>query len=605
MSTSTTQSRTPGQFIPTPVDFPVTWENPTDAKLFWLLEPHNKAPIAPLAYSIVDAFIRGISPAHDAVGLPFHVLTARINTYCYIGIAPTAAPPEAVMKTIGAVNRVAPGVIKLLMGKMMEGMSKQQLAKLNPIAERFDQFWNEELLPEIKQHLAYFESCDLRGLSLEQLRAHFAESLKRVERMSTLHTLAVIPGFFAMSQFEELYCDLFAGATTLEAMRLLQGFDSKVLEGDRALWQLSRTALTRPLVRQILAECAAADAIPALEKSEEGKCFLADLRAYLDRYGQRLNSAFALTEPSWIENPTIVIENLKAYVMQPDSRPEAEQAAMAAEREKAIAAARAKLMAYPRPVVAQFETLLKAAQTATFVHEEHNYWIDQRLFYQVRQVILEIGHRLAEDGILEEVDDVFYLKTDELRAVEKTPASSVRERIHACKAEMDHFSHIQPAPKLGTAPAFELDGDPGPLMRAITKVDGALLKAEGAQINGNGYSPTVKGQPGSSGVVRGKAKVIHSLAEAGKLQKGDVLIAVSTLPPWTPLFATAAAVVTDEGGVLSHCAVVAREYRIPAVVGIGNATTTFQDGQLIEVDGNAGIVRVVVEEQVHESALVG
>jgi rifampicin phosphotransferase len=104
--------------------------------------------------------------------------------------------------------------------------------------------------------------------------------------------------------------------------------------------------------------------------------------------------------------------------------------------------------------------------------------------------------------------------------------------------------------------------------------------------------------------------VIHSLAEAGKLQPGDVLVAVSTEPPWTPLFATASAIVTDSGGVLSHSAVVAREYRIPAVVGTGNATTTFKDGQLLEVDGNAGTVRVVleeveVEEIEHEPALVG
>lgn len=597
MSTSTTQTPTAGQPIPAPADFPVTWENPIDAKLFWVTEPHCKAPMAPLPYSIVAAFFRGMNPAYDAVGLPFHVHSARINTYFYMGIAPTAAPPEVVMKTISAINRVAPGVIKLLMGKMIEDMSKRQLAKLNPIAERFDQIWDEELLPEIKQHLAYFESCDLRGLSLEQLRAHFDESLKRIERMSTLHMLAVIPGFFAMSQFEELYCDLFPGATTLDALRLLQGFDNKVLESDRALWQLSRTVLTRPLVHQILAERAAADVIPALETSEEGKRFLVDLRLYLDQFGKRLNSAFALTEPSWIENPTIVIENLKAYITRPDPRPEAEQAVLAAEREKAIAEARAKLTGYPRPIIAQFETLLKAAQTAAFVHEEHNYWIDQRLFYQVRQVVLEMGRRLAEDSILEEVDDVFYLTPEEWRTVETMPISSVRERIRERKAEMEHFLHINPPARLGTAPAFDLDGDAGPVIRAITKVDGALLKTESAQSNGNGHSRTVKGQAGSSGVARGTARVIHSLAEAGKLQKGDVLIAVSTLPPWTPLFATAAAVVTDEGGVLSHCAVVAREYRIPAVVGTGNATTTFQDGQVIEVDGNAGIVRLVSERE--------
>jgi pyruvate,water dikinase len=103
--------------------------------------------------------------------------------------------------------------------------------------------------------------------------------------------------------------------------------------------------------------------------------------------------------------------------------------------------------------------------------------------------------------------------------------------------------------------------------------------------------------------VRGTVRVIRSLSEASKLQPSDVLIAVVTEPPWTPLFATASAIVTDTGGVLSYSAVVAREYRIPAVVGTGNATRTFQDGQLIEVDGNAGIVRVVIEETNYEPAL--
>jgi pyruvate,water dikinase len=134
----------------------------------------------------------------------------------------------------------------------------------------------------------------------------------------------------------------------------------------------------------------------------------------------------------------------------------------------------------------------------------------------------------------------------------------------------------------------------------------ALFKGEMSPANtSNREMNKVKGLAGSAGVARGTARVIHSLAEAGKLQPGDVLVAATTEPPWTPLFATASAIVTDSGGVLSHSAVVAREYRIPAVVGTGNATTTFKDGQLIEVDGNAGTVQVVVEEFDKEPALVG
>jgi len=556
--------------------------------------PQYKTPISPLIHAVVGAFMVGGNAGMEQSGLPFEVRIERINTYAYMGMVPKEAPPELAMKAMGLLSRAAPGVFKMMMSKVGAGMSKQQEAALNPLIERFESYWLDELLPEIKQHIAYFESCDLRGMSLKQLRAHLAETLKRVERMGALHGV-LMPMLFAMSQFEELYCELFDGATTLDALRLTQGFDNKTMEGDRALWRLSRAARSTPEVREILSRHAAGEIIPALEKSVASRQFLADLHKWLAYYGQRLNSAFALGEPSWIEDPTPAILNLQAYVAMRDLRPEMEPAALAAEREKSVAEARAKLVGYPQPIVARYETLLKAAQIAAVVHEDHNFWIDQRLFYHVRRVILEFGGRLAQAGALDAVHDVFYLRPDELQNGQDVP---VKRLVQDRKTEMERFSHVAPPPMLGTAPAFEMT-DGGSMVRALFK--GELSPAN----TGSGETNKVKGLPGSAGVARGTARVIHSLAEAGKLQPGDVLVTVSTEPPWTPLFATASAIVTDSGGVLSHSAVVAREYRIPAVVGTGNATTTFQDGQVLEVDGNAGIVRVVVEEQVHEPALVG
>jgi pyruvate,water dikinase len=103
----------------------------------------------------------------------------------------------------------------------------------------------------------------------------------------------------------------------------------------------------------------------------------------------------------------------------------------------------------------------------------------------------------------------------------------------------------------------------------------------------------LRGNPGAPGMARGTARVIRSLSDAGRLRPGEILVTETTAPPWTPLFATAAAVVTDTGGVLSHCAVVAREYRIPAVVGVGMATQVIRDGQMIEVDGDTGQIHIV------------
>jgi rifampicin phosphotransferase len=137
---------------------------------------------------------------------------------------------------------------------------------------------------------------------------------------------------------------------------------------------------------------------------------------------------------------------------------------------------------------------------------------------------------------------------------------------------------------LGTPPSVDPPTDP---------VNRALFKFFGAPPPRLDDAAVIHGNRGSPGRATGPARVIRSLAGAGKLQPRDVLVVETSAPPWTPLFATAVAVVSDTGGILSHCAVVAREYGIPAVVGTGNATALLQDGQLIEVDGDAGTVRVV------------
>ena len=102
----------------------------------------------------------------------------------------------------------------------------------------------------------------------------------------------------------------------------------------------------------------------------------------------------------------------------------------------------------------------------------------------------------------------------------------------------------------------------------------------------------IQGIPASPGTVKGPAKVVKTLAEASKLEKGDVLVCEMTMPPWTPLFSTASAVVADTGGILSHCAIVSREYRMPCVVGTLMGTAVIKDGMMLTVDGNKGIVRI-------------
>jgi pyruvate,water dikinase len=596
MSTQTDHTKTaPGKPIPTPENFPVKWENPDDGRLLWTLDDYHYPDVsAPLEFELTAAIYEdGGTRAAAEFNMPFRIVGQRINTYFYRAIIPIGAPPDGVVRLMNQVKRLAPGVIGAIESKATSTMTKNYLVKLDPILDDLKAYWNETLLPEVKQHLAEWEAFDLEQATMPDLLAHLDSVLTGAERIGTIHFLIHIPNVFAMSQFDELFRDLFGSDNSgmdgaLAAFRLLQGFDNMILAGDRMLWELGRKALTMPAVQEILEEKATADVIPALEQSAVGQIFLDELNAFLEQHGYRGSMFSAIGETSWIEDPTPIVKMLQDYITQPDRDLEAELAVEAAERKRLVNKARARLKGYPQPIADEFERLLKAAQTATVLHSDHGYWIDYRAMYNVRRVLLAFGRRLVAAGAIDTPEDVLFLWLAELKAAAQDPARArMQDVVAERKAETAHFRAIKPPTMLGTVPLMSPPSDE-PLMRALAKT------VEGVAVPPNGRDPDVlHGHAGSPGTVCGPAKVIRSLAEAGKLQPGDILVAGTTAPPWTPLFATAAAVVTDTGGILSHCAVVAREYHIPAVVGTGQATAIIQDGQMIEVSGDSGLVRIL------------
>jgi pyruvate,water dikinase len=404
-------------------------------------------------------------------------------------------------------------------------------------------------------------------------------------RLWEIHFQLAFPMLLGLSLFDDFYRDLFGDEDTFQAYRLLQGFENKTLESNQALWALSRKAVADPTVRQVFETLAPGEIGLALEESAPGRAFLAELRAFLAAYGRR-GDTWGIRPPGWIEDPTSVLRNLKDYVRQPDRDLPAERAALIEERERLLAETREKLAGYPGPVVEQFEELLKAAQFANVLSEEHGFWIDFSSTYEVRLVLLEFGKRLVAGGALDDPDDVFFLSIDEIRATAAaSPMPDHRALVAERRAELDAAGAITPPPVLGTPPSGPPPQDP--IGRAVMKMFG------GGPPPASDEPSELRGNAGSPGTVVGTARIVRSLDEADRLRPGDVLVAEFTAPPWTPLFATVSGVVTDAGGILSHCAVVAREYRIPAVVGTGRATATIRDGQRVEVDGNAGLVRLL------------
>jgi phosphohistidine swiveling domain-containing protein len=211
--------------------------------------------------------------------------------------------------------------------------------------------------------------------------------------------------------------------------------------------------------------------------------------------------------------------------------------------------------------------LLEMAQQYLPNLEDHNLLCDQRVGAAMRERWLRVGSHLQKRG-MRSADDVFYYRRPELIATleggEPLPQAVLDER----RAFVAALAVNPPPARLGRA-ASEGDARQEPQTQVRLKGIGA-----------------------SKGVYTGRARVIETLEEAGRLERGDVLVCRMTSPPWSPLFATAGALVVNTGGMLSHGAVVAREFGIPAVVATVNATSVIPDGATITVDGDAGIVTV-------------
>jgi phosphohistidine swiveling domain-containing protein/tetratricopeptide (TPR) repeat protein len=551
--------------LPIPADFPVSWQHPDDPHKFWRIERmHWPEPIPPLDFEFMRDAHEELTAAFADYGVPLQYEPRHFNYRWY----------ESVNPAISDMSEMP--------ARMQRG-----LQNLEDAIARVKELWENEWLPEVEQHLAIWEAFPLTEAHLPELMAHFEDTIARHKRVWRIHFRQTFPVYMAMSAFDDLYNDLFGSEQALESYRLTQGFANKTTEIGRAFWKLSRKALASPSVANIVTERDLADIIAALGASDEGRAFLQELDAFLAVNGQR-GGSMGVSFTSWIEDPTPALQILREYVRHPERDPDAELAATAAAREQAIAEARARLASYPQAVIAQFEDRLRYAQQATIISEDHNYYIDFAEIYQVRRVLLEIGRRFVQAGVLDAADDIFLLTCDELRATAQALPAIGRQAIVATrKAEIEHFRALTPPSVLGTLPSAPPPDDP--LTRTLMKFFGDPPVAPERTPEGT----VLRGGAGSAGRVQGIARVITSLADAERLGAGDILVAPTTAPAWTPLFATAAAVVTETGGVLSHSAVVAREYQIPAVVGVGMATDMIRDGQMLEVDGDQGIVRII------------
>jgi pyruvate,water dikinase len=517
--------------------FPIEWEDPADADVCWRYDAeHTPGAYAPLEFELgmgpfLNGFGWGLQPRH-------------INFFIYDRVAP---PPSD-----GASHAPPP---KPNADGVREGGRR----------------WREEVLPEVIEHTTRYRTTDFASMTNEQLIDELERLPAMRHRSGQLHTLAITPHWLGMTLVVDTYKEL-TGGSDLEALRLMQGYGHKSFEAGEQLWQVSRIAKDTPSVAERLASIdngTAVATLDALRSEPAAGPFVAAFDAYLDDYGWRTGGGFR--QRTWFEDPTTPLIMLRAYLETEGYDPAAEQHRLAEEREVARNVAMSGLDAAGQR---RLQEALDAAHEVVMLSEDHNFYIDQRLWCMPRRLIMAAGERLVAADALEDASDVFFLRSRELCAGLAGSGDGLSDVAAKRKADFDRWKDVRPPTFVGAAPPPGL-AEHRP--RAPREPGGEL-----------------RGTAASAGVARGPARVILSLSEAGRLRPGDIMVTRVTSPPWTPLFAVAAAVVTEVGGVLSHTAIAAREYGIPAIAGLSDATRRLRDGQLVEVDGSTGEVRVVV-----------
>jgi pyruvate,water dikinase len=409
---------------------------------------------------------------------------------------------------------------------------------------------------------------------------------------------AFVPGIGSFYRLLAL-AERLPGGETL-ALQVARGMPHNVTtEMDLALWAAARQVQAYPAAAQQLAETDAHELAGAYLRPAGASPLATALRTALDgflaRYGARGVAEIDLGRIRWREDPTPVIRSLASYaqITDPELAPDAVFARGAGAAAAAVESlsAQARTLPHGRIRAWQVRFFARRARALAGLRETPKFTII-RVMGAAREAFLRFGRELAAAGVLELPEDIFFLHWEELQALGAAPEGG------PCEGEPERRSAggVAAVPPRAEDPWWrrlvaERRAIYGRELRRkqvprLLLSDGRAIYAGIAGMDGGGV---LTGSPVSPGAAEGPVHIVLD-PHGSQLAPGEILVCRGTDPAWTPLFLSAGGLVMEVGGLMTHGAVVAREYGIPAVVGVDRATTRLANGQQVRVDGSAGTV---------------
>jgi pyruvate,water dikinase len=552
-----------------------TWSNMNS----WEILPDV---VTPMSWSVVNAQFRNFfRPLLTIFGIDIdcHPLFGLIAGHAY-----------ANLDTFAEIVRALPGLNRLDFSEGLGGDHGELLTELvhRPIKQdwkgrlrrlaRWPRFivWavghavdrrSENCLAGFRRHVDRLTSVNVAGMSEAELIHHLAALLNIGRRYGpdTAASVAVSSVFVRLFfNFVRRHMQCEDGAFANRMLGGLNGLASA--DAGLDLWQLAAWTHRHAALADIVSQAADFASIRReLADAVEGPEFLARWDQFMLRHGHHAFGEMDVHNPRWSERPDTVLDLLRGYVAGLDGAdPRQFQRRLARQRGSTAGEFRRRLT---NPLVREyFEFLFRKAQIGIALRENaRNECV--RVLAAMRQTLLELGERLARRGMLTERDDIFFTELQELEPL--VAGAELGSTIAARKSQFSHNQTITPPP-----------------------IVVGELHPQSATIEAGAPPRILHGLAASAGVARGRARVILHPQDGASIKQGEILVAPHTDPGWTPYFLSAAGIVMDVGGMLSHGTIVAREYGIPAVVNVGSATRTIKTGQIITVDGNRGVVSI-------------
>ena len=559
-------------------DFPVDWTD-GEAEQFWILDDlHCPNPLSPMFFDIGGWWLT-CDHMFRRFGTPFASdwVAKNINGYLYTAAIP--ATPGIAVEATEFQNRYVPRVPH---DGEYAGKIGAYLGNVLPhYAENFLDWWNDRILPEMKTNFAYIDGFDKDNASLTALAILLEDMIDIHDRHWKIHWLLNFSQFSSTMALNTAIDEIKPDADPALKGRLQSSVVDRNWDSVEGLWKMKEMVKASETLKGAFKGQTASDVMEALEGSDEGRSLIKDhLEPYLEEFGYKALWSHETRFPLWVENPGPAIEAIRGYLVSDYDYPKTINE-VKDDLDAAIAECMDGVEGEDRE---RLQKALDASLRMNPLTPDHHFYIDQGTNARLRVVLIAIGKKMVELGMLDDPEDINFLRYNELRAlVGDKDAYDAREIVSDRRDEDEEATEKRPPDWLGTAteealnfPYAGLWGFPERFYRKPPTKAG--------EITGLAASP---------GVIEAKARVITDLDQFHTVEEGEILVCRMTNPAWVVLFTQISGLVTDAGGTTSHSAVVSREFGLPAVVGTSVATKDIKTGDTLRVNGTTGVVEIL------------